>query len=66
VKDKKNSNEVSALKIFDKEKVTRLRKHKDILMEKYALEKMKESGYIIRLLETFKDENNLGMRFEAL
>lgn len=35
-------------------------------MEKYALEKMKESSYMIRLLETFKDQSNLGMRFEAL
>jgi hypothetical protein len=66
VEDKRNANELSALKIFDKDKVTRLRKHKDILMEKYALEKLRESKYVIRLLETFKDANNLGIRFEAL
>ena len=66
MKDNKNSGEISALKIFDKDKVTRLRKHKDILMEKYALEKLKESNYVISLLETFKDQSNLGMRFEAL
>ena len=66
VEDSKNNNEVSALKIFNKEKVTRIRKHQDILMEKYALEKLKDSKYVIDLLETFKDDINLCMRFEAL
>jgi hypothetical protein len=35
-------------------------------MEKYALEKLKDSKYVIDLLETFKDDINLCMRFEAL
>jgi hypothetical protein len=57
---------VSALKIFNRDKVTRMRKHKDILMEKYALEKLADSKYVIDLYETFKDDANLCMRFEVL
>ncbi len=66
MKDKKNNDELSALKIFNKEKVTRIRKHKDILMEKYALDKLNGSKYVIKLFETFKDDVNLCMRFEVL
>lgn len=35
-------------------------------MEKYALEKLADSKYVIDLYETFKDDANLCMRFEVL
>ena len=66
VKDKKNDNEISALKIFEKQKVTRMRKHKDILMEKYVLQKLADCPDVVNLLETFKDDISVYMRLEAV
>lgn len=60
----KSTGEVSALKVFEKAKVTRMRKHKDVLMEKYVLNKLKDVEEVINLYETFRDKINVYMRFE--
>lgn len=54
------------MKIFEKEKVSRIRKEKDILMEKYVLEKLKDVEGVINLRETFKDEMNAYMKLEPV
>ena len=61
-----SSGEVSALKTYNKQRVMQIRKEKDIIMEKYCLEKLKESPFVVDLFETFKDQFNVYLRFEAM
>lgn len=57
--------ERSALKTFEKKALARARKQKDVLMEKYSLEKLKDCSGVAQILETFKDDFNVYIRMEA-
>lgn len=58
VKERKTGKEF-ALKKLEKEKVNRLRKQADVMMEKHALTRLKHIPTIVHLYETFKDDLDL-------
>ena len=64
VKSREDESKQYALKIVEKQKVTRLRKQNDILMEKHCLNKLKDCEYVVQLHETFKDEINVYLLME--
>lgn len=43
-----------------------MRKHKDVLMEKYVLQKLSDVEEVVNLHETFRDSLNVYMRLEAV
>lgn len=65
VKDK-TTGEISALKIFEKAKVARIRKTKDVIMERYVLEKLEDSPYVANIYEKWKDDLHCCIRLEYL
>ena len=53
-----------AIKMINKEKLKRIRKEADILMEKHCLKKLAGNPYVIEIYSTFQDELNLYLQFE--
>lgn len=65
VKDPVDDKEY-ALKVIEKGKLSRMRKEKDVLMEKHCLIKLKDVDDVINIIETHKDEYNLYLLVEAV
>ena len=53
-----------AIKIINKDKLKRIRKEADILMEKHCLKKLMGNPYVIEMYGTFQDDLNLFFQFE--
>jgi serine/threonine protein kinase len=56
--------QVYAIKQIERDKVKRLRKEADVLMEKHCLLKLKECPYVVQLYHTFQDELSLYFQME--
>lgn len=66
VRLKEDPKQIYALKTFQKEKVNRLNKINEVLMEKHALCKLNDPGHknVIKLIDTFKDEQHVYILYE--
>ncbi|CRH00087.1 serine/threonine protein kinase, putative [Plasmodium relictum] len=66
VKLKNNPSKIYSLKIFEKEKVKRMNKINDVLIEKHAMTKLNIPGHvnIIKLIDTFKDRQHVYLLYE--
>jgi 3-phosphoinositide dependent protein kinase-1 len=60
------TNKNYALKTIEKTNLLRIRKEKDVFMEKHCLLKLKDCPSTIDLIETHKDDFNLYMLLEAV
>lgn len=64
--EERRTNKQYALKKVNKQKVTQLRKQADIMMEKHALNRLKDLEGVVHLYECFKDTTELYFLYEKL
>ena len=63
--DKETKRSV-AIKIAEKQKLVRLHKERDLMVEKHCLNKLKEEDEVVDLLDTFQDKFKLYMVMEKV
>eukprot|EP01071_Lankesteria_metandrocarpae_P002536 Lankesteria_metandrocarpae@DN2394_c0_g1_i1.p1 len=63
---KNSNNKRYAMKVFEKDKITRLEKQADVLMEKHALTKLNDPGHpnVVHLHHTFKTDTHLYITYD--
>ncbi|CRG96267.1 serine/threonine protein kinase, putative [Plasmodium gallinaceum] len=66
VKLKNNPSKIYSLKMFEKEKVNRMNKIDEVLMEKHTMTKLNTPGHVnvIKLIDTFKDKQHVYLLYE--
>ena len=62
----KKEKKLMVMKVFEANKVERLRKQRDVLMEKHVMLKVKEHEYLIKYYSSFKDDMYLYLSYEYI
>lgn len=62
----KTTKELSIMKVFEGQKIERLRKQRDVLMERHVNTKIKPYKYIIKYIGSCKDKTHLYINYEYI